>query len=252
MRTIIFAHGMYMTGKSWDRWASFFEEKGYRTITPSWPGREGHPSQLRAHPPKRLSQLTLSEVLDMYRECIEACDTLPIIIGHSMGGLIAQLLLQEKVVQAAVAINSAPPQGVMSFSWSFLRSNIGVFFPGNKPIKPTKKQWRYAFAHTLPSEDVNAAYQNYVVPESRLVGKESTTAVAKINFLQQRPPLLMVAGELDHIIPASLNRKNYKKYLQGPSKTDYLEFKDRTHWICMMDGWQEVAQSVADWLEENT
>lgn len=250
MKDIVFAHGMFLTGASWRAWQDFFGARGYRSVAPSWPGREGDPLALKANPPAALESLTLDAVLQVYREAIAACETTPVIIGHSMGGLIAQLLVQEKKVAAAVAIDSAPPKGVLTLAWSFIRSNAAVFTPGVKPINPTLAHWTYAFAQTLSPEAAAEAYAKWVVPESKRLAKDATTDAGKVDFAAERPPLLMIAGELDHIIPAGLNRKNHARYAASPSRTDFHVFPGRTHWICMDEGWQEVAEYIAAWLDQ--
>jgi len=248
MTQILFIHGMYMTGGSWHRWEDWFRGHGYGTQAPSWPGRDAEPAALRANPPEILSTLTLQDVVDQYADLIRDMDEPPVLVGHSMGGLVVQLLLQRGLGARGVAIDSAPPQGLNSFKWSFLKSNAPVLWPGSAPLRPTPASWKYAFAHTLSDAEAHDAFETYVVPESRLVGKGAATATAKVDFAKDRPPLLLIAGEEDHIIPASLNRKNYDRYSASPAVTEFREFPGRTHWICGMEGWEEVAGAVKDWI----
>jgi pimeloyl-ACP methyl ester carboxylesterase len=250
MAHIVFIHGMFMTGASWSQWESFFQERGFTTSAPNWPGRERKPRELRDNPDPKLGELELGHLLALYRDEVRKHDE-PLLIGHSMGGLLVQLLLGEGLGAAGVAIHSAPPKGVVSFAWSFLKSNAATFWPSSAPIRPTLDWWIYAFAHTLPREQAAADFDRYVVPESRRVGRGPTTDTAKIDFGAQRAPLLMIAGELDHIIPASLNKKNFARYAESPATTDFHEFEGRTHWTCGMQGWEEVATKAADWLTEH-
>jgi alpha-beta hydrolase superfamily lysophospholipase len=112
------------------------------------------------------------------------------------------------------------------------------------------KNFCYSFAHTLPPDEQRAVYERHVVPESRLVGRGPTTAAAAIDFARPRPPLLLIAGELDHIIPASLNQSNFKKYAKSPARTDYKEFAGRTHYILGQAQWGEVADYVDAWIKK--
>ena len=248
--TVIFVHGMYMTPASWSHWRDWFQARGYDTRAPAWPGRHGEPAALRASPDPALRSLDLPQVVDVYRREVASLDQPPILIGHSMGGLVVQLLLQEGLGAAGVAIDSAPPKGLSSTRWSFLRSNLPVLSPGKAPINPTLAQFRYAFAHTLPEDEVARIYAQYVVPESRQVGRGPTTAAARVDFTRARPPLLLIAGEEDHIIPASLVAAQADRYARGPSVTTLRSFPGRVHWIVGQEGWEEVAEAVAGWLAE--
>ena len=253
MRTILFIHGMFVTHRCWEGWEGLFTRRGYRTLAPAWPEHDSPvEEQRRSHPNPRLGALTLDEVVTRYSSIARECDSPPILIGHSMGGLVVQLLLQQGLGAAGVAIDSAPPKGVVSLRWSFLKSNwpaISPFAKIDEPIQLSFEDFRYAFVHTLPPEEQRAAYEQHVVPESRRVGKGPTTDVARIDFGRARPPLLIIAGSDDHIIPASLNRANHRRYATTPAVTDFREFPGRTHWIIAQKGWQEVANHALDWID---
>jgi len=252
-KTIVFIHGMFVTPTSWKKWQQYFEARGYRTLAPAWPEHEPPAAAQRArHPNGALARLELADLVEHYRKIVRGLDEKPILIGHSMGGLIVQLLLQEDLGVAGIAIDSAPPKGVITLAWSFLKSNwpaINPFASKNKPIYLDEKSFHYAFTNTLSEEQSRAAWNAEVVPESRRVGKGPTTAAAQIDFARPRPPLLMIAGEKDHIVPAALNQKNFARY-QGPSITELRTFSGRDHWIIASDGWQEVADYVRGWIEK--
>jgi alpha-beta hydrolase superfamily lysophospholipase len=178
-------------------------------------------------------------------------DEKPILIGHSMGGLVVQLLLQSDLAAAGVAIDSAPPMGVLTTKWSFLKSNwphITPFVSLNSPIDMTFGRFQYTFVNGLPLAEQQAAFDKYVVPESRRVPRQSLTA--RIDFKRQHPPLLLVAGSADHIIPASLNKTNYTAYKASSSVTDFKEFAGRTHFTIGQQGWEAVADYILAWLSE--
>ncbi len=254
-KTILFIHGMYLTPKSWEDWEPYFQAQGFTTYNPPWPYHETSVIEQNAiHPSASLGTLTLSDLLQYYRDYIATLDEPPILIGHSMGGLIAQLLLGEGIVAGAVAIDSAPPQGVISTAPAFLKANLPHLNPLLKAEKPTKltfKQFQFGFVNGWPLEAQQQAYAEFAVPESRRVGRSTLTTTAKIKPRIARQPLLLIAGGNDHTIPAGLTYSNFSKYENSPGITDYKKFAERTHFIIKQEGWTEVADYVIDWIEEN-
>jgi len=253
-KTILFIHGMYMTPLCWEHWLDTFQAKGYLCIAPAWPGRDRSVEALRkSHPDPQLGRLTLKRVIEHYASLIPMLEEKPILIGHSMGGLIVQLLLQRYEAIAGVAIDSAPPLGVLTTQPAFLKSNwphLNPFVSQSSPIQMTLERFQYTFVNDLPLEIQQAAFERYVVPESRRVPAGSITKVAAIDFSSPHPPLLLVAGSNDHLIPASLNQTNFNKYKRSPSVTDFKEFAGRTHFTIGQPGWEEVAGYIAAWLDE--
>lgn len=253
-KTVMFVHGMYFTPTSWQAWESYFQIKGYKTLAPAWPGHDKPvEEQRRAHPDKQLAALTLDQIVDTYRRAIAGLGgEKPILIGHSMGGLVVQLLLQEGLGAAGIAIDSAPPKGVISLRYSFLKSNWPAISPSanlDEPILLSPSDFAYAFVNCLGADAQRTAYERFAVPESRRVGKGPTTDVAKIDFARPRAPLLFIAGEDDHIIPISLVRSEYKKYSASPAITDYKAFPGRCHFIVGQPGWEEVADYSLNWID---
>ena len=254
-KTVVFIHGMYMTPLCWGHWRTHFENRGYRCLAPAWPGRDEPVEVLRKkHPDPRLGQLTLRAILDHLADVVQGLREKPILIGHSMGGLVTQLLVQRGIAAAGIAIDSAPPPGVISFQWSFLKSNwphINPFKPQDQPIEMMFERFQYTFVNTLPLAEQQAAYDCYVVPESRRVPAQALTPLARIDFRKPGVPLLLIAGSADNLIPASLNRSNHAKYRRPDSVNDFKEFPGRTHFIVGQSGWQEVADYTISWLQEH-
>ena len=253
-RNIVFVHGMFMTPLCWENWVAYYQSKGYRCFTPAWPGRDQPIETQRAkHPDPELGRLDLRAVLERMEAAVQSVEGKPILIGHSMGGLVVQLLLQNGLAAAGVAIDPAAPQGVFTTAWSYVKSNfpsINPFVPVRNPVEMSFEHFQYAFVNTLPLDEQRAAYDRYVVPESRGVPRQSLTSVARVDFKRPHAPLLITAGEKDHIIPASLNRSNYRNYQAGASVTDFKVFPGRDHFVIGETGWQEVADFVLDWLEK--
>jgi pimeloyl-ACP methyl ester carboxylesterase len=253
-RHIVFIHGMFMTPLCWEKWIDYYQAKGYTCIAPAWPGREQLIEVQRSkHPDPELGRLKLRDVVERMQTSIASLPEKPVLIGHSMGGLVVQLLLQRDLAAAGVAIDPAPPFGVLTTAWSFVRANfpaINPFVPVTRPVKMSFEQFQYAFVNTLPTDQQRLAYDRYVVPESRGVPTQSLTPVARVDFKKPHAPLLITAGEKDHIIPASLNRTNYERYRSGSSVTDFKVFPGRDHYVIGEPGWQEVADFALSWLND--
>lgn len=252
-KTVVFIHGMFMTPTCWDEWKSYFEARGYTVMAPAWPLHDQSvEAQQKAHPNLALGKLSLDEVVKSYADLLGPLKEKPILIGHSMGGLVVQRLMQQHLGSVGVAIDSAPAQGVFTLKWSFLKSNLPVISPfANQsiPFKMDLKGFRYTFANTLNDAESQAAYDRYVVPESRLVAHGPTSKAGHIDFAAPHEPLLFIAGGADHIIPESLNRSNAKKYKPEAGIVAFKAFEGRSHYTLAQSGWQEVASYVADWVK---
>ncbi|MDD8017761.1 MAG: alpha/beta hydrolase [Bacteroidota bacterium] len=250
--TILFIHGMFMNKECWNDWVSYFQDKGFQCVTPSWPFHEGDPLQLRnKHPNNELGKLTLTDVVGFHANIIKEMGEPPILIGHSMGGLVVQLLLNNGLGACGIAIDPAPPVGVFAVSWSFLKANLPTINPlkGNAPDLLTFERFQYAFTNGMTMEEQKAAYEKYVVPESRNVPRSSTMKAGRVDFSKPHNPLLLIAGGNDHIIPPGLNKNNFKKYKNKNSRTDFKEFPGRTHSIIVQKNWQEVAEYTLSWIQ---
>jgi pimeloyl-ACP methyl ester carboxylesterase len=254
--TILFITGAFVSNSVWNDWEVYFQEKGYTTYVPSWPYKNASPEELRnRHPDKNIASIRLEDLIDYYIEIIVQLPEIPILIGHSMGGLIVQLLLQKRLGVCGVAIHPVPPQGVISFEWSFIKSvfkPLGFFTSIKKSYLMSFAEWQYAFTNGMPEEQQITSYYEYVIPESKLVLRDGLTSVAKIDFKKAHNPLLILSGSTDHIIPASLNYSNYKKYKHKNSVTDYMEFENSNHFVLGLPTWRTEASFIACWLENNS
>lgn len=249
-KTVVFVHGMYMTPTCWAPWTDYFADRGYRALAPAWPGRDRPVSELRAaNPDPTTARLRLRDIIDALTRVVVELDEKPVLIGHSMGGLVVQLVLQQGLASAAVAVDSAPPAGVFTTQLSFLKANWGHITPFaslDSPVVMGFERFQYAFVNDLPLAVQREAFETFVVPESRHVPRDALGA--KIDFSRPHAPLLFIAGSNDHIIPAALNRSNFRRYKAAESVVDYQEFPGRTHFIIGQDNWREVADFTLEWL----
>lgn len=252
--TVIFITGAFVHHSCWDEWRLYFESKGYTTIAPPWPHKNSPAETLRnSHPNAEIASNRLAMLTDHYAGIVKQQPGKTILIGHSIGGLIVQLLLQRGLGCCGVAIHSVPPQGIITFKLSFLKAGwgpLGFFTSTRRSFLMSFMQWKYAFTNGMGCDAQKQAYYNFAIPESKLVVRDTITKAAKVNFEIPRAPLLLTAGSDDHTIPASLNFDNYKKYRKSNSITDYKEFKGRNHFVLGQPSWKEDAEYILEWINK--
>ncbi|PJJ85035.1 alpha/beta hydrolase [Mucilaginibacter auburnensis] len=255
-KTIVFITGAFVSSDCWNEWKAYFEEKGYATISPAWPYKDAPACTLRErHPDADIASQRLANLTAYFTSIVKQLPEKPILIGHSMGGLITQLLLQKDLAIAGVAIHSLQPKGIFTFKFSFYKAGwpaLGFFTNANKSYLMSFAEWQYAFTNGMPYEDQKEAYYKLLVPESKLVVRDATTDAAKIDFNRPHAPLLFLAGSTDRFIPASLNYSNYKKYNHTASVIDFKEFANRNHFVLGQPGWQELAGYILNWLNQRS
>jgi pimeloyl-ACP methyl ester carboxylesterase len=258
-RTIVFIHGAWVTAACWDDFVGYFTERGYQCVAPGWPGKDGRTVQEVRADPSPLKGLGVGQIVDHYDKLIRDLPEPPILVGHSFGGLYTQILLDRGLGSAGVAIDSAPPNGIFAFYPTAFRALYSVLLTPlswQRVVRWSYKRFRYAFVHTLPEADAQGAYERHVTPETGKIFWQDALAwlrpggPTKVNFGNDtRAPLLMIAGGVDRIVPAGINRRNYGKYRKSKAVTDFREFPGRSHWIIAQPGWQEVAGYIAEWLD---
>jgi pimeloyl-ACP methyl ester carboxylesterase len=251
-KTVVFITGAFVHHSCWDKWRNYFESKGYQTIAPPWPYKNTSPETLRnSHPNTEIASNRLAALTDYYDNAIRQIPEKPILIGHSIGGLIVQLLLQRELGFSGVAIHSVPPQGIITFKRSFLKAGwgpLGFFTSVKKSFLMSFSQWKYAFTNGMDCDAQKEAYYEFAIPESKLIVRDTITKAAKVNFENPHAPLLLTSGSDDHTIPASLNYANYLKYKNSNSVTDYKEFKGRNHFVLGQPTWKEDADYIFEWI----
>lgn len=254
-KSIVFITGAFVTHHGWTPWQQYFESKGYKTVAPPWPFKEGDPAELRAKHPlgnPGLAALNLSELIDSYIDAVKSMPEKPIVIGHSLGGMMAQIILNRDLAEAAVAIHPAPPLGIVPYEFSFLRGggkSLGVFTSTKKTYLMSFPDFQYAFVNGMPIEEQKVAYEANAIPESKTVTRGGLTKQAAVDWAKPHGPLLITAGSDDTIIPASMNKRNFNKYHKdNGSITEYREFPGRNHYVLGQSTWKEDANYILDWL----
>ena len=256
-RDILLISGSFLSIDIWDHWKEYFEFQGYNVIAPPWPNKSGSAVALREkHPDNnpKLALLTLAELVEYYAEIVEKMEQKPILIGHSMGGLITQILVNRELALAGVAIHSFPPQGLIPLELSFYRAgtkSLGVFTSVKKTYLMSFSDFQYAFVNEMSFDEQQEAYQKYAIPESKTVCRGAMTMVATVNFAKKLAPLLLTSGNIDNIIPSSLNKRNFLRYKDKGSVVEYKEFCNHNHFILGQAEWKEEAEFIAKWLSNN-
>ena len=259
--TIVLVHGLWMNPRSWEGWVDRFTAKGFRVLTPAWPGMEGNVETLRLNT-SGFARLRARQVVDHYAEIVGGLDRPPILMGHSFGGAFVQILVGRGLGAAAVAVDSAPTKGVLKLPLSTIRSVLPVLrnpLNRNKAVELTPQHFRYAFGNTMTEEASLDAYLRDHVPAVANVAFAGSLANVnpwspfRVDYARaDRAPLLFLAGGADHVIPPSVNRSNVKKYRKAsPAVVGYHEFPERSHYTVGEDGWEEVADFALDWAVEN-
>lgn len=250
--SLVFIHGMYMNGRGWAPWIELASARGYTCHAPSWPYHGDEPATLRANIDPRLGSLTFGAIIDDLRRFLDALPERPVLIGHSIGGLAVQKLVNAGCAVAGVAISSAPPQGMRSLDPHFLRANFPHINPlaGNRPVEMSPKRFHYTFCNTMSRVASDEAYESYVVPESRNVPRSALTRQAHIDFGADHAPLLFIGGDQDHLTPLSLVKRNAGAYAPSGGTVDFEQFAHRSHLICNQDDWESVAELALDWLRK--
>ncbi|WP_242412110.1 alpha/beta hydrolase [Flavobacterium sp. Root186] len=255
-KTIVFISGAFVSHFYWEEWLSFFENKGYKVVAPPWIHKNDSVKNLRDKSPcVKIGSIRLFDLLCYYTEIIEKLPERPILVGHSYGGLLVQLLVQQDLAEAGICINPFPPKGFTTLKLSFyeiiLRFSC-VIFSSKKTFLLPFENWKNTFFNTVSSQKQKMEYDKYIILESKRALRNLFSKNAKINFRRKHVPLLFISSSEDQIIPPKLVYRNFKKHKNLYSITCYKEFKNRNHFIILQPKWEETAEFISKWIEKVT
>ncbi len=254
--SIVLINGLWMTALSWENWVKRYTDRGFRVVAKSWPGMDIDINELRRNSAP-IARLGITEIVDHYERVIRELDSPPIIIGHSFGGLITQILVDRGLGAAGVAIAPAPVKGIIFLPFSTLRVSFPALSnPANNhralPLSP--EQFHYAFTNNLSEEESLTVYNRYAVPGPDHVlfqaafANFNPHAASAVDFQNNdRAPLLLISGGVDHVSPASVVEANFKLYRKTKAVTEYKNFPERTHYTLGQEGWEKVADYALEW-----
>ena len=250
---VVFIHGLWLLPSSWDRWAALFEEAGYAPLAPGWPDDPDTVEEARANQ-EVFARKTVGQVVDHFSEIIGRLERKPAVIGHSFGGLFAQMLAGRGLSAASVAIDPAPFRGVLALPISAVKAIRPVLSnPANRnrAVPLTYEQFRFGFANAVSEDEAKQLYEAFAVPGAGAPVFQAATAnlnprtEVKVNSRNpDRGPLLIVSGEKDNTIPWAIANAAYKKQKRNPGVTEIVEIPGRGHALTIDGGWREVADTA--------
>lgn len=258
---VVFVHGLWLLPSSWDRWAQVFEDNGYVALTPGWPDDPDTVQEAKAHP-EVFAGMSIGQVADHFETIIRGLTSKPAVIGHSFGGLLAQILAGRGLAKVSVAIDPAPFRGVLPLPISALKSASPVLnnpANRNRAVPLTYEQFRYAFANAVSEDEAKQLYDTFAVPASGAPLFQAATAnlnpwtEAKVDTKNpDRGPLLIISGEKDHTVPWAVANASYMRQQDNEGVTEIVEIKDRGHALTIDSGWREVADTALAFVQRFT
>jgi pimeloyl-ACP methyl ester carboxylesterase len=250
---VVFIHGLWLLPSSWDNWAGFFKQAGYSPLAPDWPDDPATVEEARANP-EVLAKKNLAQVADHTREVIGRLDRKPAVMGHSTGGLLAQIIAGRGLSAATVAIDPGPVRGVLPLPISTLRASLPVLrnpLNHGRAVTLTLEQFKYGWANALSEEEAKRLYETYHVAAPGVALMQMANAnlnpwtEAKVDTKNpDRGPLLIIEGEKDHTVAPAIAKAAYKRQQQNEGVTEYEEVPNRGHALTIDSGWREVAEKA--------
>lgn len=251
--TIIFISGASLNNNIWDKWCDYFTRKGFETHAHNWPFKDGDSETLRNCPSVTdLATLRLGELVNHFEDLIRKMPSQPILIGHGIGGLIVQLLLQKGLGAAGIVIHGLYPSGLNISNISAFKHRLktmGLFNNKAETYRIEFKEWERMVANGMEELLQIDSYYDFSIPESKLVARDAFWGMMKMDYKKPHPPLLFIAGDYDRISPSHLVFKNFRKYRHKDSVTDYREYKNRNHLTLIAPGWADIASYILSWTE---
>jgi pimeloyl-ACP methyl ester carboxylesterase len=260
---VVFIHGVWLHAVSWQPWTERFARHGFAVHAPGWPGEPATVGEARQRP-GAVGGLGLGALTDHYARIVRSLDAPPVVVGHSVGGLVAQHLLGADLARAAVAIAPTPINGV-PLPAPGLGSRLndpgpaGGEDPGRPPwtVSLSARQFHDVFANAVPPEESRRIFEHYAVAAPRRLLAELARVGAPgpppgvVDVANTtRGPLLLVSGQEDRLVPDAVTRAVYKLYGDSTAVSGLKQFPDRAHSLVVDGGWRAIAEYVLVWLAE--
>ena len=254
---VVFIHGLWLLPSSWDRWAALFEEAGFSAVQPGWPDDPETVADAKAHP-EVFAGKSVGQVADHVSGVVGRLAKKPAVIGHSFGGLMAQIVAGRGLAKVSIAIDPAPFRGVLPLPFSALKAASPVLSnPGNrsKAVPLTYEQFRYAFANAVSEGEAKELYETFAVAapgaplfQAAAANLNPWTEVKVDTDNPDRGPLLVISGEKDNTVPWSIANASFKRQQGNQNITEIVEIKGRGHSLTIDGGWREVADTALGFI----
>lgn len=257
---VVLVHGLWLPASSWLPWRGHLEAAGFATMAPGYPGEPDSVAEARSRP-QAMAGAGIAAIAEHFAEVVAALDRAPVLVGHSVGGLVVQQLAARGAARATVAITPAPFRGVLPLPVSTLRSALPVLAdPGNRrrSVRLSREQFRFVFGNAIPREESDRLYDEHCVPApARPLFQAATANVhpgteARVDTGRPgRGPLMVISGERDNAMPWAIASATYRRQTRSASPTELTEAPGRGHSLVVDDGWAEVADNVLAFLSRH-
>jgi non-heme chloroperoxidase len=255
---VVFIHGLRLLPSSWDRWARLFRTAGYAPLTPSWPDDPTRVEVAREDS-EVLANKTIGQIAEHTTEVIESLERKPAVMGHSFGGLLAQMVAGRGLSAVTVAIDPAPFRGILGLPISMLRAAFPVL---SNPLNRGKAhslsfgQFRYGWANAVDEKEARELYDTFHVPGAAApmfqAGWANLNPWTELKVDTKNPdrgPMLLISGEKDHSVPWAIVNAEYKKQRGNEGVTEIAKIPDRGHSLTIDSGWREVAERALEFVK---
>jgi pimeloyl-ACP methyl ester carboxylesterase len=251
MATIVLIHGAWVTTDSWAEFRKPFEAAGHAVHTPTWPMLAGRTAaEINRQPPPGFGAMTVNRIADHLQGEIAAIPD-PILIGHSFGGLLTQMLLDRGVGRAGIVFNPVPIGGILAGPTS-----IGAILPivarwngWNRPYAFTRDRWARRFANAAPRATADAAYDRFVIPApGRIFFQAASSIGTRIRPERRVAPLLITGSDRDRLVTPYLSRAAWRIQAHSGARTDYLDIPGHSHFLLNEPGWEAQAEAALQWI----
>lgn len=253
-RPIVLVHGAWVTTASWDEFRKPFEMTGHLVHTPTWPFLEGlSAAEINRDPPAGFGSLTVGRIADHLQAQMARLTQQPILIGHSFGGLLVQMLLDRGLGAAGIVFNPVPIGGIIPGPTS-----LGAILPivarpngWNRPYAFSRSRWASRFANAAPAILQNWSFDNFVIPAPGRIFYQATSGIGtRIKPGRRTAPLLITGSDEDRLVTPYLARAAYRIQKRSPTRTDYLDVPGRSHLLLSEPGWEEIARLALRWIDD--
>jgi pimeloyl-ACP methyl ester carboxylesterase len=258
---VVFVHGLWLLPSSWEPWAALFEEAGYVALMPGWPDDPETVAEAREHP-EVFAGKGIARIADYEEGIIRRLDRKPVVIGHSFGGLMTEILAGRGLAAASVAISPAPFRGVLPLPFAALRTtSVALRNPANwnRAVPLSYEQFRYSFANVVGEDEAKELYLGYSVPGTGEALFQAAAAnlnpwsEAKADTRNaERGPMLIISADSDQTVPWAIANASYKREKRNPGVTEIVKMENRGHSLTIDKGWREVAETALAFVRRFT